>query len=80
MVTDWEEGLKVYPLSLGVTVYDPAIKLAKVKLPEEFVVVVALAAPVSVIVTPAPLGLTVPERENVGTLPVAASTSQILRL
>ena len=53
-------GLKVYPVRLGVTVYDPFRRPEKVKLPDELAVVVALEAPVSAMVAPLPVVPTEP--------------------
>ena len=66
IVADWLLGLKVKPLWLGVIAYVPFANPEKVKTPEAFAVVVALAAPLRVNVVPEPpVPLTVPEMENV---------------
>ena len=56
-------GLNVKPACVGVIVYVPLAKPLKVKLPELFAVVVALAAPLNVTVAPLPpdTGVMVPE-------------------
>jgi hypothetical protein len=61
IVTAWLAGVIINPVLLGVTVYEPLAKPLKVYAPEKFVVVVAVAAPVSLTVAPeAPVPLMVP--------------------
>jgi len=64
-VTVWEVGLKLNPVLLGVTVYEPFTKLEKEYAPELLAVVVAEPAPPRVTVAPLPplVGLIVPEIE-----------------
>jgi hypothetical protein len=67
IVTALFVGVNVYPDLAGVTVYAPATRVEKVYTPEEFAVVVAVAAPVRVTVAPfPPAPLIVPERVNTG--------------
>src|SRR6185503_13482720 len=47
-----EDGVKIWPLLLGVTTYDPFGTLAKLKFPRLSVTAVALAGPLSVTVAP----------------------------
>jgi hypothetical protein len=54
MVTDWLVGVMMYPVLLGVTVYEPFARPLKVYAPEEFAVVVAVADPASLTVAPDP--------------------------
>jgi hypothetical protein len=60
-------GLNENPVLLGVTAYVPADKPLKLYAPDVFVVVVAVAAPLSVTVAELPpaAGLTVPDIEKV---------------
>ena len=53
MVTDWLAGENDAPLADGVTVYVPFANPLKEKLPELFVVTVALEPPLKVTVAPA---------------------------
>jgi hypothetical protein len=71
-VTFWLTGLNVNPVLLGVSVYVPLGNPVKVYAPALLVVVVTLAAPLSVTVAPAPpvVGLIVPEMLNVSAVPV----------
>ena len=52
MVTAWFVGVKIAPDFEGVTVYDPLASPVKLYAPEVLVVVVAVAAPVSLTVAP----------------------------
>jgi len=58
-------GVKLKPVLLGVTTYVPFAKPAKLYAPDESVVVVAVAAPLSATTT-AVVPVTVPEMVHVG--------------
>jgi hypothetical protein len=54
IVVDELAGIKMCPLLLGVTVYEPFANPVKVYTPEVFAVTVAVAAPVNRTVAPEP--------------------------
>ena len=54
IVTPWLVGLNAEPALLGVTVYEPLIRVENVKLPEESAIVEADAVPLRAMVAPFP--------------------------
>src|ERR1700684_1085525 len=78
-VTCMLAGVKVIPLLLAVTVYDPFARLRKLKLPELSAVVVVLRAPLRLTVAPEPLaaGLMLPDILSGFSCPVAGGGAEL---